>query len=162
MRDELGCSEARTSILEALNTAIEVDHAAKGNVQVLDRARGALEIVAHRGFDSSFLQLFQAVRADEPSACSRALLLRRRVAIHDITEDPLFWPYLSISQANGFRAVQSTPIIGSAGSVIGILSTHFATVHHLSEAGGVALDDCAARLARLIEGVPGNRESALQ
>ena len=57
-----------------------------------------------------------------------------------------FWfyaPYLSIAQANGYCAVQSTPIIRSDGVVIGVLSTHFAQTHEWSDAAQRALDNHA-------------------
>jgi len=70
--------------------------------------------------------------------------------ISDIAKDPLFSPYLSVARANGFCAVQSTPIFARDRSAIGMLSTHFAEVHHLSDEDKIALDHHAARISRLI------------
>jgi hypothetical protein len=143
--------ELETSLLELLDAAIEVDHAVKGTVQLLDRDLGALEIAVHRGFDRSFLQLFEHVRPDEPSGCGRALRLRCRVMIPDVAADVVYAPYRSMAFASGYRAVQSTPIIAINGSLLGILSTHFAGVHQLSDAAQVALDDYASKLAGLVQ-----------
>jgi GAF domain-containing protein len=146
--------ELRASLLNILDAAITVCGASKGNIQLLDRQRGTLSIAAQRGFDGSFLQLFQLVRVDEPSACGRAFRQRQRVVIQDIARDPLFASYISIARANGFQAVQSTPIFAHDGSVLGVFSTHFARPGQYSERLGGMLDRCAGRMAALIEGQP--------
>jgi GAF domain-containing protein len=143
-------SEFQTSLLDALDVAIAVDGAAKGNIQLFNHSLGVLQIIADRGFDTSFLQFFQTVRTDEGSACSRAFRTKRRVVIPDVTLDPLFQPYLSIASANGFQAVQSTPVVDADGSAIGVFSTHFAEPHDVSPEAAAALDDCACSVARLI------------
>jgi hypothetical protein len=133
-----------------LYSAIDAVHAIKGNVQLFNPKTGALQIIAHRGFDDDFLRLFENVRADEPSVCGRASQVRCRVMIPDITKDPLFSPYLSVARANGFRAVQSTPIVALDRSVIGMLSTHFAEITRLSKEDEIALDIHTAKIAQLI------------
>src|SRR5689334_10438108 len=120
--------ESRSTLLEILDDAIEADGAAKGNVQLFNSVLGGLEIVAQRGFDESFLETFRIVRADEPSACGRALRFKRRVVISGIRADLFYSPYLTVAAEAGYRAVQSTPIVAKDGVAIGILSTHFANV----------------------------------
>src|ERR1051325_11336973 len=142
-------SEFHTAVLEILDSAIKVVQAVNGNVQLFNPKNRALQIIAHRGFDHAFLQLFENVHADEPSACGRAFRNRCRVMISDITKDPSFSPYVSVARANGFCAVQSTPIVGPDRSAIGMLSTHFAEVHHLSDEEEIALDNHAAKISRL-------------
>jgi signal transduction protein with GAF and PtsI domain len=107
-------------------------------------------IEAQRGFDASFLQLFEQVRIDDPSACGRAFRQKQRIVIQDVVTDPLFAPYLSQARANRFRSVQSTPILANNGSVLGILSTHFANANQFSEKMAGPLDRYAAKIARLI------------
>jgi hypothetical protein len=80
-------------IEQLLNTAIAVDGATKGNVQLFNPLVNGLQIVTQRGFDVQFLQQFEIVQADEPSACGRAFRLGRRVMIPDITVDR-YQPYL--------------------------------------------------------------------
>ena len=130
-----------------LNAAITADGASKGNVQLFNPYLDGLQIVAHRGFDKSFLQQFEIVRWDEPTACGRAYRFGQRVVITDIRVDRFYAPYLSIAQANGYRAVQSTPIILSDGPVIGVLSTHFSDTHEWSEVALRALDHSASGVA---------------
>jgi hypothetical protein len=133
-----------------LDAGIEVVHAVSGNVQLFNARTRTLQIIAHRGFDRAFLQLFENVHADEPSACSRAFRDRRRVVIFDVSTDSQFAPYLSIARANGFRSVQSTPIFAQDDSVTGMLSTHFPEVRQLSEPDNIALDTHAAAIATLL------------
>jgi GAF domain-containing protein len=138
------------SLLEVLDEAVQADGAARGNVQLYDATLGALRIVAQRGFEAPFLHLFERVRPDEPSVCSRAFRSNRRVFVADVTADPAFAPYLSIARRAGFRAVQSTPIRGESGEVVGVLSTHFARVHSLSQTAMESVDRCSERAAALI------------
>jgi hypothetical protein len=143
--------EFHDSLLKILDAAIAEGGAAKGNVQLLDPRRGYLCIEVQRGFNASFLQLFQIVRVDEPSACGRAFRQKRRVVIQDVMMDALFGPYLSVARANGFQCVQSTPILANDGSVLGVFSTHFAQANQFSEKMGGPLDRYAAKMAMLIE-----------
>src|SRR5689334_19271796 len=143
-------SEFHTVVLETLDSAIKAVQAVNGNVQLFNPKNHELQIIAHCGFDHAFLQLFENVHPDEPSACGRAFQNRCRVMISDITKDPLFSPYVSVARANGFCAVQSTPIFAPDRSTIGMLSTHFAEIHHLSDEEEIALDNHAARISRVI------------
>ena len=142
--------DLRASLLQILDEAIKVDGAVKGNVQLFDKSVDGLRIVAQRGFDSSFMQLFEVVREDELCPCGRALRHQRRVVSPDVSSDRLYSPYLLTAQSNGYQAVQSTPIIGKDGQLKGVFSTHFEKVHHLSEKASRALDDCASKMAQLI------------
>jgi GAF domain-containing protein len=137
-------------IEQLLITTIAVDGAAKGNVQIFNPLVNGLQIVTQRGFDVQFLQQFEIVQADEPSACGRAFRLRRRVIISDITVDRSYQPYLSIAESSGYRAVQSTPILSSDHSVIGILSTHFPDTHVWSKEAERALDEYASKIGDAI------------
>ena len=148
MTEEL--SQFQMALLRVLDKAIKIDGAAKGNVQLFNRALCGLQFVVQRGFDPSFLHIFGLIRVDDPTACARACRYQRRVIIPDISKDLLSGPYLSICRANGFLAVQSTPIIGEDGLVKGVFSTHFAEAHHLSDHASRELDDCALEMARLI------------
>lgn len=110
-----------------LRDAIAATGAAFGNVQMFDERQGGLEIVAHSGFPPEFLDLFALVTPLGPSTtvCARAFRRGQRVMIADVTQDPEFAPYLEMARRCGFRAVQSTPLLVD-GSVVGVLSTHFA------------------------------------
>ena len=142
-------SRFREQFQQLLDSAIAADDAAKGNVQLWNPNLNALEIVAP-GFDNLFLRQFEVVHVNEPSACGRAFRLGRRVMIHDVTLDRFYEPYLSIAHASGYRAVQSTPILRSDGTVIGVLSTHFPERHEWEEAAQRTLDQYASQIAALV------------
>jgi GAF domain-containing protein len=116
-------------LLEILAAVIELLGADKGNVQLLDRERGLLTIVAHWGFDQEFLNRFKAISSLDDTACGRALRLRRPIFIEDTETDAGYTPYRSAARAAGYRAVISAPIMGSDGRPLGIISSHFTSIH---------------------------------
>lgn len=118
---------------EILDATIAVQQADFGNIQLRDPATTVLKIVAHRGFSPAFLEHFAAVDSNEDSACSRVLRAGVRVIIENVEEDPEYLPHLAIAAHEGYCAVQSTPIRGRDGKVIGVLSTHFRTPHRPSD-----------------------------
>jgi PAS domain S-box-containing protein len=136
---------------EILAASIELLGADKGNVQLLDRARPALQIAVQRGFAQEFVDFFHEVSAEDDSACGRALRLGERIVIEDIEADPEFAPLRPIARASGFRAVQSTPLMGRDGKPLGMLSTHFRSVHRPTEQDLRRLDLYARQAADFIE-----------
>ena len=135
---------------ELLDAAIATDCTDKGNIQLFDPYTKSLHILAHRGFDEAFLHTFEIVRTDDQTACGRAFRLGRRVMIEDVTRDPYYRPYVSIAISSGYRAVQSTPILGVEGSVIGVLSTHFARTHHWTASAQGSLDQLASQIGNFV------------
>jgi signal transduction histidine kinase/CHASE3 domain sensor protein len=131
---------------EILDAVIELQRAELGNVQLLDRPTATLRIVAQRGFSPAFLEHFRIVDAAEPSACGRALQGKSRVIIEDVEQDPEYRPHLQAAAEAGYRAVQSTPIFGRDGSIMGVLSSHFARPHRPSDRD-LQLTDLYMRIA---------------
>jgi PAS domain S-box-containing protein len=121
--------DLHTGLDEILRASIELLGADKGNVQLFDARRGILTIEAHRGFEQPFLDFFQEVSTEDDSACGRALRSGRRIVIEDVEADEDYAPYRAMAAAAGYRAVQSTPLLGRNGSPVGMMSTHFARVH---------------------------------
>jgi signal transduction histidine kinase len=136
---------------EMLAATIELLGADMGNVQILDASKAVLTIAAQRGFEQDFLDFFREVSAADDSACGRALRAGARVVIEDVETDPLFAPYRPIARAAGFRAVQSTSLIGSNDAPLGVLSTHFRSPHAPSEQDLRRLDLYARLAADFIE-----------
>ena len=98
-----------------------------GNIQLA--AGDALLIAAQRGFFRPFLTTFRQVRADDDSACGRAIRQREQIVIHDIEADDAYAPFRKIAAEAGYRAVQSTPLFASSGTLLGVVSTHFTRPH---------------------------------
>jgi hypothetical protein len=111
-------------IREILDCVLQLLHTDRGNIQLVDPKAGALIIAAQRGFDAEFLEYFAAV-SDIGSACGRAAAGREQVMITDVTRDPEFAAHRDIAAASRFRAVQSTPLTGPRGRLVGVLSTHY-------------------------------------
>ncbi len=131
---------------EIVDAAIGITQADMGNIQLLEN--GALKIIAQRGFDSAFLDFFNAVQEGE-AACGTAMLNSERVIVEDVASDPIFSsaPVREAVLASGARAVQSTPLVSRAGRVIGMFSTHYRTAPHHPTERELRLLDILARLA---------------
>jgi PAS domain S-box-containing protein len=140
----------REGLDEMLAATIEMIGADFGNIQLLN-VSGALAIEAQRGFDQEFLDFFREVSASEDSACGRALRSGERIIVEDVEMDAPFAPMLHISRAAGFRAVVSTPLIGRGSKPLGMISTHFRSVHRPSEHELRRLDLYARQASDFIE-----------
>lgn len=111
-----------------LNDVVALHGAEYGSLQLI--AGEDLLLVAHRGFAPDFLETFRRVSRNQGCVCGRALRLGKTVVVPDIETDADFAPFRDIARIAGFRAVQSTPISGPDGTLIGVVSTHFANPHH--------------------------------
>ncbi|HZC25326.1 MAG TPA: GAF domain-containing sensor histidine kinase, partial [Candidatus Binatia bacterium] len=118
---------------ETLGAVIALLGADKGVLQLLDPHSGVLTIVAQRGFEQDFLDFFREVTAETDSSCGRALRKNERFIVEDVELDGPFAPYRPVMRSAGIRSVVSIPLIVADGSVLGILSAHFARVHSPTE-----------------------------
>lgn len=116
--------EAIHTILDDVIALLGAEH---GNVQLL--VGEELAIVAQRNFDLDFLRTFWRVSRNDGSACGRALHLGTPVVIPDVETDAQFAGFREIAKHARFRAVQSTPVIARDRGPLGIVSTHFTSVH---------------------------------
>lgn len=142
------CLDLQHALTTALDAALELHETHLGNIQ-LYRA-GALLIAAQRGFEAPFLEAFRRVSVDDDTACARAMREGRSLIIRDIELDREFAPFRAIAAEAGFRAVQSTPMVGSNGLFAGMISTHFAEPHTPSEQQMLVLDFLAEEVADTI------------
>lgn len=140
-----------SALHEVLDAAISLMDADKGNIQLFDARHQTLRIAAQRGFDEGFLRYFSEVDGDHESACGRALRLGHRVVIPDLTPEPLSSPLRRVADETGYRAVQSTPLLGQNGSPMGMLSTHWRQPTQPSEQALRMLDLYARQAAQFIE-----------
>ena len=109
-------------LLEAVMTLTAAD---RGNIQLLNPRTEALEIVAHRGFDSEFLEFFGEVH-DAGTACGVAMRQRECVIVEDVAAHPIFAGRArEVMLRAGARAVQSTPLVAPSGGLLGVVSTHY-------------------------------------
>jgi two-component sensor histidine kinase len=125
--------DLHSGLNEMLAAAVQLLGGDMGNIQLLDAGKGTLVIAAQQGFQERFLEFFKEVSADDDSACGRALRSGERIVIDDVEADEEYAPYRAAARAAGYRAVQSTPLVGRDGKPLGILSTHFRTPHTPTE-----------------------------
>ena len=136
---------------EILSVAIEISGADKGNIQLLNPGSGLLDKTNESGFDPSFEEIFPD--AEKPSAPSVAFETQQRVIVEDVRKSALFVgsPSLSAMNKAGVRAVQSTPLVSSAGNVLGVISTHFNTTCRPTEQEMRLMDLLARQAADYLE-----------
>jgi GAF domain-containing protein len=73
------------------------------------------------------------------------------MVVADFETDELFSPFLPVAPAVGFRAVQSTPIRGRDGTLLGVLSTYFCIAHKSTEQDLCLLDRHVRQAADIIK-----------
>ena len=152
VRSGSGFDECLAQILQA---AIAITGADKGNIQLLDPESGTLQIAVHNGFEKAFLNFFSTVQEGEAAACGAALQAAERIIVEDVAQSELFsgQPSLGVVLDAGVRAVQSTPLRSGAGTVLGMISTHFAHPHRPGERELRLLDLLARQAADYLERV---------
>jgi len=131
-----------------LEVAIAEIGADTGTAQALDPVTGCLRLVASRGFDKHFLDFFAVVPDGDHCACGTALKRGDRIIVADVERSPIF-----VGQRSGdvlreaeVRSVQSTPLVGRNGNLVGMVSTHW---RHMWE----PMDDALKRLDTMIDRV---------
>lgn len=137
---------------EILDTAIAVGSADFGTIQLLDSTTGRLKIVAHRGFPQWWLDFWESVTEGHGS-CGTALLLGKRIIIDDVEDSEVYAEEATreAQRRAGVRAVQSTPLIGRSGKLLGMFSTHYKTTKRFDERALRLLDLLAWQAAELID-----------
>jgi PAS domain S-box-containing protein len=143
-------SDLKAGLQEILRAAVELLGADKGTVQLLG-PDGALRIVAQHGFGQAFLDAFREVTAAADSPCGRVLHTGRRLVIEDVETDERYAPLRELARAEGFRAVQWTPILSRDGKRLGMISTHCRSAHRPSERNLRLLDLYVQQAADFVE-----------
>jgi two-component system, chemotaxis family, CheB/CheR fusion protein len=152
--------DLRAGLEEMIDAGMALLGADFGNIQLFNPDKQVLEIVAQRGFGPDFLEHFREVSAGDDSACGRSLRTKQRLIIEDVDTDAAYAPHRGAAAAAGYRAVQSRPLLGSDGSVLGVFSTHFRKPHRPTEFQLGWFDLYAHRAAQFIERM--NVEEKLQ
>ncbi len=140
-----------TGLLEqVIDTAIEIVEADMGNIQLF--RKGRLRIVCQRGFKPPFLDFFDGMEHGV-AACGTALQCGERVIVDDVSQSAIFPNTVAreVMLEAGAPSVQSTPLLGRSGRVLGMLSTHYQKPHRLTERELRLLDLVARQAADLIE-----------
>ena len=156
--------DVESCLQEILSVAIEITGADKGNIQLLNQESDTLRLVTQTGFEEPFLELFESCENGD-SACGVALQSKQRVVVENITESEIYAgkPALEAMRHADILAVESVPLISSAGKALGIISTHFSNTHRPSEQELRLMDLLARQTADYLERkrVEGERELLL-
>jgi PAS domain S-box-containing protein len=142
--------DLRQALDEILAGAIELLDADMGTIRLLDIAQGVLKIEAHHGFKQELFDRFEVSAAGD-SACAKVLRSGARMVIEDVEKDTHFTPFRPLARAAGYRAMQSTPIMNRKGMPLGMLATHFRSVHRPTEQHLRVLDLYVRLAADIIE-----------
>jgi GAF domain-containing protein len=145
-----GASDLTELLDVAVRDLVALHGAEMGDLQLV-AGNGDLLIVAARGVNRAFLQLFERVSADSGSACGRAARDRRPTFIPDVRTDPEYAVYRNFAGAVPFRSVLSYPLTGATGGLLGMLS---ALSSHLFQPTALELltaQSYCERLAALVE-----------
>jgi hypothetical protein len=147
--------KGRSMLNWAVDSALRVTNATKGNLQVFDSSSRDLHIVAQRGFGQPFLDFFASVHTGQ-AACGKAFETCARVMVEDVAESPIFHatPSLEVLLDARVRAVQSTPLVSSSGAILGMLSTHWTFPRRLRSGELARLDVLAWTVTRWLEHNP--------
>jgi GAF domain-containing protein len=160
------------AISRILNDSMSLTGAEFGNVQLL--SGDFLLIADQRNFKRPFLETFRKVATEHGSACGRALRSGETVVVEDTELDGEFAPFRPAARLAGFRSVVTTPLLTHANRLLGVVSTHFVSVHrptdveietfegysvsageHLSRLlGKTTLDSFALKMNRRLYGEP--------
>jgi PAS domain S-box-containing protein len=136
---------------EILAGAIELMGADMGAIRIWNSERGSLKIEAHRGFTCEYLDLFRQIHLESTPPCDNVLRSGERMVIEDVEQDYRFAPFRPLARAAGYRALQSTRILSREGVPLGVLGTHFRSVHKPSDQDLHLLDLYVRQAADIIE-----------
>lgn len=135
---------------EIVKAAVEIAGSDMGTLQTCND-KGVLVITSQVGLDTTFLDYFASVDSHTDTACGAAMAARDRVIVEDITTSPYFGGgALPVMLAAGIRSLQSTPLFDRSGAFVGMLSTHYRSVHRFRQAELQWLDLLARQAADLI------------
>lgn len=97
------------------------------SIQVVDEERGGLRLVGSRGFHPTSAAFWELVVPDSASTCAMALAGGDRVVVPDLEAAEALAGTADLHEyrRSGLRAVQSTPLLGRDGRVVGMISTHW-------------------------------------
>lgn len=135
-----------------IDVALRITNADMANIQLVDPVSGGLCIVAQCGFDRPFLEFFDRVH-EGSAACGSALRNRERVMVEDVTHSPIFRDTnaLEVLLDARVRAVQSSPVIGASGAILGVVSTHWTSPRRLTNQEEMQLNFLARTFANCLQ-----------
>jgi len=138
---------------QLLNAATAIMQSEMATMQMLIPERNELLLLAFKGFDPEIIKYWEWVKKGAESTCGTALENSKRIIIPDIEVSEFInsEENRSAHRVAGIRAAQSTPLITRSGQTIGMISTHWKTIHKPTERELNLLDVLARQAADLLE-----------
>lgn len=136
---------------EILAAALDITGRDRGAIHLLEQQAGTLRLAVAKGFEPSFTQRIESVRAGDLLPSALALRRRERVVIEEVAVELASSPFLSTLLEAGVRSVQSTPLVSRAGDVVGTFTTHSGIPGRPGERELRLLDMLSRSAADLIE-----------
>jgi len=137
---------------QLLNAATAIMHSEMATMQILVPEKNELLLLAFKGFDPEVIKYWEWVKKGNQSTCGTALEKSKRIIIPDIEISDFInkEENRAAHRMAGIRAAQSTPLVTRSGQIIGMISTHWQTVHEPSERELNLLDVLARQAADLL------------
>ncbi len=141
---------------QILDAAVAVLRADSASLQLWRSdvgARGALQLLGHRGFSPEAAAFWAWVYPGSSSVCGLAWRTGHRAFVPDVEqcESLAGSEDLAMQLQTGIRSVQSTPLVSRSGEMLGVISTHWRDIHAPTEGELRTLDVLARLAADLIE-----------
>lgn len=123
------------------------------SMQMYDRRRSSLKLLAWTGFHPDSARFWTWVEAESGSSCAAALKSGARVIVPDVEQCGfvLGTADLEAYRKSNIRAVMSTPLISRSGVLVGVISTHWQRPLEPDEHQLRFLDVLARQAADVIE-----------
>lgn len=151
---EGGDSEALyQKIVDAAVAIMQSDFASLQTFYPERGSGGELRLLAFRGFNPEAARFWEWVRPASKCTCGVALQRGERVIVPDIEACDFMagGDDLKAYRETGIRAIQSTPLLSRDGRLLGMISTHWRTVHKPADSELRAFDVLARQAADLLE-----------
>lgn len=156
-------------IVEAARQLLRADFASLQMLSGAEHGLRRLDLIAHCGFSLAAAEHWRVVHIDSTTSCGAAWARGERVIVPDAETCPDFagTADLDVFRETGIRAMQTTPLRARDGKIIGMISTHWRTVHTPTERQLLLFDILAKQAADLIartqhEALLHEREAKLQ
>jgi signal transduction histidine kinase/ActR/RegA family two-component response regulator len=143
-----------------VDVAREIMRSNFASLQIYHPERDELQQLAHRGFDPAVAAGWLWLKSTAGTVCGLAVQSRRRVVVPDVdTSAELAGTQHPETYRNaGIQALQSTPLLSRKGTIVGMLSTHWARPTTPSEDDLRLLDVLARLAADLLERTQGEQD----
>ncbi len=116
-------TDAETVLLRVLDATVALLHADKGFVELMDEADGRLRVIGRIGYTHALTGRLAALRAGGRFDGAEA---RGRGLVADAAVDPALASQRPVVKEAGVRGLQSSPLYGRDGGLIGVVSSQYA------------------------------------